>query len=30
MPENGDRYEENKDFVWVESLGKWVYLPEEP
>lgn len=29
MPEDGDRYEENPDFVWVEMLGKWIYQPEE-
>lgn len=24
---DGDRYPENPDFVWVESLGSWVYRP---
>ena len=29
MPEDGDRYVENPDFVWVEMLGRWAYHPEE-
>ena len=29
MPEDGDRYVENPDFVWIESLGQWIYQPEE-
>lgn len=26
-PKDGDRYEENPDFVWVETLKRWVYRP---
>jgi hypothetical protein len=28
MPEDGDRYVENPDFVWIEKLGMWIYQPE--